>query len=393
MRCTICTDIIKDDFCAAPCGHTFHFTCLTQWLAHQKSCPQCREKCLPRNVIKLYIDSCDTTLSQIPIDTQDPVELQERISAQKSSMAQKDKALEEARLSLAEIEKEVETWQLQNRELHRKLVKEQSHVAFMKRQVCSMQEELDEARELKEELMKLKRKVRTFEGVETMLKGTEQETRSVLSEHNNSASSLATMVVALKRDYQAVKEKKEVLKKEVDAYRKLLFNKDKELLHCQEQRTNFQTDVLTLEEEKATLLKKIQILQSAIDSPGSRCALKRILESPMPDHLNKKDLMQADLGTSPLLSHNRSHHVSDPVKIKDSVSHPKIAHIMKTNSEKPIKRPLLPKENIVMPVTKVPKMGGIKSLHNHVGLKFAPKRNEKNTTRSSSLVFSKGNKF
>ena len=335
------------------------------------------------------------------MDTQDPVELQERLAAQKNLVAQKDKALEEARSSLTEVEKELVAWQLQNREMHRKLTKEQSHVAVMKNQVCTMQEELDETRELKEELKELKKRVKTFEGVETMLKGTEKDTRSVLSTHNNSASSLATFVVALKRDYEAVKEKKEALRKEVDSYRRHLFSKERELSHCQEQRTNLETDVHTLEEEKMTLLKKIKMLQSAIDSPGSRCALKRILESPMPDH-NKKDLVQADLGTSPLLSHNRSHPISDPLTLEDKATYPtKPIHPSKTSSEKPtgaIKRPLhdstRPRENIVMPVNKFPKMGGTKSLHTHIlksgGLKFAPKKKQ---TTGSSLVFGKSNKF
>jgi len=35
---------------------------LSQWLAHQKSCPQCREKCLQRNVLKLFVDSSDASM-------------------------------------------------------------------------------------------------------------------------------------------------------------------------------------------------------------------------------------------------------------------------------------------------------------------------------------------
>ena len=35
---------------------------LSQWLAHQKTCPQCRERCLPRNVIKLFIDDSTESL-------------------------------------------------------------------------------------------------------------------------------------------------------------------------------------------------------------------------------------------------------------------------------------------------------------------------------------------
>ena len=51
-----------------------HCTCsLMQWLAHNKTCPQCREKCLQRNVIRLYIDTSDTS-SQPDVEL-DPEEM------------------------------------------------------------------------------------------------------------------------------------------------------------------------------------------------------------------------------------------------------------------------------------------------------------------------------
>ena len=36
---------------------------MNQWLAHQKSCPQCRDKCLPRQILRLFLDSGSTTCS------------------------------------------------------------------------------------------------------------------------------------------------------------------------------------------------------------------------------------------------------------------------------------------------------------------------------------------
>ena len=34
-----------------------YFISLSEWLAHSKTCPQCREKCANKSVIKLYLDS------------------------------------------------------------------------------------------------------------------------------------------------------------------------------------------------------------------------------------------------------------------------------------------------------------------------------------------------
>lgn len=35
-----------------------YFISLSEWLAHSKTCPQCREKCANKSVIKLYLDAC-----------------------------------------------------------------------------------------------------------------------------------------------------------------------------------------------------------------------------------------------------------------------------------------------------------------------------------------------
>ncbi|CAK9800031.1 E3 ubiquitin-protein ligase TRAIP [Anthophora quadrimaculata] len=54
--CVICSDLLvpSDDVFRTPCGHIFHFVCLTQWLERSKSCPQCRERTTNTNIHKIY---------------------------------------------------------------------------------------------------------------------------------------------------------------------------------------------------------------------------------------------------------------------------------------------------------------------------------------------------
>lgn len=42
--------------------HSYLLPSLSQWLAHQKTCPQCRERCLPRNVLKLFLNDSNESL-------------------------------------------------------------------------------------------------------------------------------------------------------------------------------------------------------------------------------------------------------------------------------------------------------------------------------------------
>ena len=369
--CTICTDQIKEDFCAAPCGHTFHYGCLSQWLAHQKTCPQCREKCLPRNVIKLFINSND--LSQLT-DTQiiDPQEMKEKLSLLEDMMMHKDKALLEARASLNDIQKEMKAWQLQHKETHKKLKLEQADNGILKRELRSLQNELDTTHKLRHEIEHLKSKLLTLEGVEKILKGSREEVDTLVMNYHP-PSELAKFTVALKRDYEVLKEKlkeKGKLSEEIVQLKKRLQSREKEVQFCQNQLSMFESDLHTAEERERTLQLKVEMLQQAVESPGSRCALKRMFESPMPDHSTKT----LELRASPLLTSTQS--VVPCSDIADGEADLLSKQIIGR------KRPNIYKENIIMPVNKTFKSGKTvlaRTLSSHVlkkGLKFAPRKNK-----------------
>lgn len=388
--CTICTDQIREDFCAGPCGHTFHFACLSQWLAHQKTCPQCREKCLPRNVIKLFIDSND--ISRADTKMSDPQEMQEMLTMQDSLMAHKDKALVEARESLEDIQKEMGAWQAQHKEAHKKLKREQAQSEMLRVQLNAVHSSLDNAKALKQEVKKLKVRLVTLESVETMLKGSREEVDMIVT-GQKSMSNLATFIVALKRDYDVLKEKraalvrdKSKLSEELSQAKKQLLNKVKELQMCREQVCAFEADLRSAEEEKVTLRKKVEMLQAAIDSPGSRHALKRILESPMPDHSTVGQVI--DIGASPLLAGRpTSTRETDPLRrgpVAVGAKRQMSSHNLK--------------ENIIMPVGKMAKTHGafprpfqsstMRTFSSRVlknELKFAPRKSEPKSQWASKL--------
>lgn len=57
--CAICCCSFRPDkISALPCGHTFHYDCVLQWVKTSKTCPSCRVRCLERSVIKtLFFDT------------------------------------------------------------------------------------------------------------------------------------------------------------------------------------------------------------------------------------------------------------------------------------------------------------------------------------------------
>ena len=326
----------------------------------KKTCPQCRVQCPPRNVIKLYIDSSD--LTTVSLDALEPQEMREKLSLQENLMAHKDQALAEARTQLSDIRKEMKAWQSQHKEMHKKLKSEQSVNDVLRKQLNSMHAELDEAKQNKKELESTKKKLATLEGVQRMLTGSKEEIDDVIASHKSSVSNLATFFTALKRDYEVVKEKRAVLVKEKDKLltemgklRKQIFNKDDRI-------SVLEIDVHSAEEEKMVLQKKVELLQAAIDSPGSRHALQRILESPMPDRSVNPTI---DLGASPLLFSSHSKH--------DKPALPPFSTIQRQPRRAGTKRPSS-KENIVFPV-KMLKKEPFSSNVLKTGLKFAPRKN------------------
>lgn len=65
-NCVICCCSFRVDRIAAlPCGHTFHYDCVLQWVQKSKTCPTCRKRCIDKNIIEqlFFNPDLDTTIS------------------------------------------------------------------------------------------------------------------------------------------------------------------------------------------------------------------------------------------------------------------------------------------------------------------------------------------
>ncbi|KAF8364265.1 trul-1 [Pristionchus pacificus] len=108
--CVICTSGFRPDKIAAlPCGHTFHYDCVIQWIQTSKNCPSCRVRCIERNVIKnLFFNSdMDTTINGE--DELDSVKFQ--LHEKKKECEQMEKKLNSALSESAVNQKERHRWQ------------------------------------------------------------------------------------------------------------------------------------------------------------------------------------------------------------------------------------------------------------------------------------------
>jgi hypothetical protein len=55
LKCTICSDDLKENICSTPCGHVYHRNCVSNWFNNYRSCPQCRKYCRKNWLIQLFL--------------------------------------------------------------------------------------------------------------------------------------------------------------------------------------------------------------------------------------------------------------------------------------------------------------------------------------------------
>ncbi|XP_064392298.1 E3 ubiquitin-protein ligase TRAIP-like isoform X2 [Halichondria panicea] len=281
---------------------------LHQWVAPNKTCPTCRKKCPVKEVLKLFINGSDPLFSANLEDISSE-EMKEQLSMQDSLLKQKDKALQDAKASLEEVQEHMKAWEAQFTSTDKKLRAERATSSTLKKQLTVMQHECDRAKSIQKEADKMKTELSTVRGINAVLKGSSEEVEELLK--NYSASQLATFVTAIKGDYDVLKQKKKALQKEKDGLaqdvivlKTQLRGKDCELKDCQERLSTAESDVRHFEQENRNLREKVEILCKAAESPGSKLALKRMLESPAPlkEHGYCNQMVGSDIGASPLLA-------------------------------------------------------------------------------------------
>ncbi|XP_072399935.1 uncharacterized protein [Diabrotica undecimpunctata] len=105
--CTVCSELFirGADIYFTPCGHVFHFSCLTNWIKRTKSCPICRSSVTEQNIYKVFFNIDDRDI------TEDCVTLFVKLENANFTLELKENELKNLRKSLEELKE-------QNAKLH-----------------------------------------------------------------------------------------------------------------------------------------------------------------------------------------------------------------------------------------------------------------------------------
>ncbi|XP_003442670.1 E3 ubiquitin-protein ligase TRAIP [Oreochromis niloticus] len=298
--CTICSDFFDHsrDVAAIHCGHTFHYECLLQWFqtAPTKTCPQCRKQVSTRHIIsKLFFDIGGEEES-----TADPESLQNEVDRVKALLSSKERDLRDKQKMVESLKDSMDK---QRRDLDslRKEIKEKDMLcSALKTQMSYLETQQNEVQAAKEEVRRLRTKLKTFESLDVLLQGQRAEVESMITDMGISQAAveqLSIYCISLKKEYDNLKgtlkasnDMCEKLKREVLSSNSKLQKATIEVNQTKEDMKSLQSDLTCADKEISSLKKKVEFLQKSLSTPTrtNEAVSRLIFESPAPLELELK---------------------------------------------------------------------------------------------------------
>ncbi|XP_065842720.1 E3 ubiquitin-protein ligase TRAIP-like [Oscarella lobularis] len=294
LMCTICQDRMNTTSMASSghCGHIFHYSCLLTWLEQKPNCPACRSHCPSRQIIRLFAHEFDSSgLEAVDLSLDDlKVEngrLKNNLKSKEDELKAKDDKMDNFRDENGRLKSELES-KCQG------LLQQISENSSLTKILGERSKELRRLEKYRTECLVLKERLALVEGVEKTIRGSKQEVADEMLKYQGDSSPaacnrLATFHVMLKREFEVMRTKKKEALEQRDKLQKerVVERSERQKLEMQLKISEGKVrerdrDIEHLEGEIKSLKAKVEVLQKAFESPGTRTKLTRILESPLP---------------------------------------------------------------------------------------------------------------
>uniref|UniRef100_A0A3Q0RRQ7 TRAF-interacting protein n=1 Tax=Amphilophus citrinellus TaxID=61819 RepID=A0A3Q0RRQ7_AMPCI len=302
--CTICSDFFDHsrDVAAIHCGHTFHYDCLLQWFqtAPTKTCPQCRKQVSTRHIIsKLFFD-----IGVEEEGTADPESLQNEVSRMKALLSSKERDLRDKQKVVDSLKDSVDKQRRDLDSLRKEIKEKEMLCSALKTQMAYLETQQNEIQAAKDEVRRLRTKMKTFESLDMVLQGHRAEVESMITDMGISQAAveqLSIYCVSLKKEYDNLKgtlkasnDMCEKLKREVLSSNNKLQKAAKEVNQTKEDMKSLQSDLSNADKEISSLKKKVEFLQKTLSTPTrtNEAVSRLVFESPAPLELKQPRLHQ-----------------------------------------------------------------------------------------------------
>lgn len=263
LTCAICSDLLmpSDDIHMTPCGHAFHYTCLLQWLQRSKTCPQCRNKCHEKSLIKAYFNVAVNDDST----AEDSATLLHKLDNLTLAVREKDKKIKE-------YEEKAET-QKDDRKKMKKIIKGLEELVQKKDfTLMAYTQELDMLRldrahmlKLQAELKELKNKMDLMSTVEHVITATAQEVEQMIA-NDNDPRTLAVLVASLKRELKVSDGRCHEMRDRIKYVQKDLNSEKVKRKELEEKLSAADSELYRLEQEVKRLEKNAVTMDASSES-------------------------------------------------------------------------------------------------------------------------------
>jgi len=276
VNCSTCLELLTPsaELSSAPCGHVFHTTCILQWMETGKNnCPQCRTKCLTKQLRRIYFtEGVDITSS-----SQDSAALNDRVDSltfqvrcleteKKNACEERDKYSAQATALREEL-----------RSVEQRLSKAKEQALDYKAANSMLQGEKRKADKAKAEATELREKMDLMKNIEFVVNASAPEVNNKLhqmGDYSKASRELSYVNVTLKKELEEKSKEASHFRKEcssrqrkLDEYKsraKMLEQSNEELMS---DKAKVEDDNRCLEGEIQDLRNKLSSLEEALNSP------------------------------------------------------------------------------------------------------------------------------
>ncbi|KAM4588857.1 E3 ubiquitin-protein ligase TRAIP [Odontesthes bonariensis] len=302
--CTICSDFFDHsrDVAAIHCGHTFHYECLLKWFqtAPTKTCPQCRKQVSTRHIItKLFFD-----ISGEEAATADPESLQNELDRMRVLLSSKERDWRDKQKVVDSLKDTVDKQRRDLDSVRKEVMEKEMLCSALRKQMTYLETQQNEVQAAKEEVRRLRTKLKTFESLDVLLQGQRAEVESMITDmgvSHTAVEQLSIYCISLKKEYDNLKgslknsnDMCEKLKREVLSSNNKLQKATVEVDQTKEDIRSLQKDLANADKEISSLKKKVEFLHKTLSTPTrTNEALSRLVfESPAPVELKQPRLHQ-----------------------------------------------------------------------------------------------------
>lgn len=287
ITCCICSELFvpSDDVYFTPCGHFFHFPCVSHWLERSKTCPHCRTKVTDRTIHRAYFN-----FSNIDSTELDGATLMSKIDSLNLQLSFKDTDLKNCAEENAKLKKQAAGLRAEVKKLELDIEKHRSANYAFKEQAKYWKNQISDSDAAKKEVVRLTKKVQEYRNVEMLITGSQDEIDRMLSETQDKPS-LITYICVMKREMESNVQRRKELRERIRRLEREIFEFKSErdnLLQYEAKCRQLEEDLAHSENEKRSLCAKLQELKSKLISKRKTAGEdihRFIAESPAPQGL------------------------------------------------------------------------------------------------------------